>query len=189
MGFDVRVESMLGVGSTFSLVLTGVTESPGSVLAAMADGPVLIGDETVMAARDHFVVLVVDDETDAREILSKSFADLGCTVVTATNADEGLRLARRLRPDLITLDVMMPRKNGLEALRELKSDALLCAIPVVVVSVVAREHRDHLVGAASYLDKPVTREDLATVMYQNMTDRQRAHLALLDPDDSLTSVA
>jgi signal transduction histidine kinase/CheY-like chemotaxis protein len=190
MGFDVIVKSTFGVGSTFSLLLTDATESTAQApTVRLVDAPTSVGDETAPMPRDSFVVLVVDDEADAREILRKSFADLGCTVATATSADEGLGLARRLRPDLITLDIMMPRKNGWEALRELKSDALLCAIPVIVVSVVARENRDHIVGAASYLDKPVTREDLAEIVRQNMTDRQRAHLAMFDHEGELTSVA
>jgi CheY-like chemotaxis protein len=123
------------------------------------------------------VVLVVDDESDAREILSMSFADIGCTVVTADSADEGISLARRIRPDLITVDIMMPQKNGWDALRELKADVLLRSIPVVVVSAVAQENRSLFLGAVSYLDKPVTREDLAEIVRQNMSDKQRAHIA------------
>jgi signal transduction histidine kinase/ActR/RegA family two-component response regulator len=178
MGFDVRVESAVGVGSKFSVVLTGVMDSPAYPAAASSEELDLIGVDATTLTRDSFVVLVVDDESDAREILSKSFADLGCIVVTATGADEGIELARRIRPDLITLDIMMPRKNGWDALRELKSDIMLHAIPVIVISVVARENRDHIVGAASYLDKPVTREDLAEIVLQIMTDEQREHMAL-----------
>jgi signal transduction histidine kinase/ActR/RegA family two-component response regulator len=188
MGHDVRVESTLGQGSTFSLVLSGVTET----LAAELDPRLGTTSpheehvrETASALRDKFVVLVVDDEPDAREILGKSFTDLGCAVVTAASADEGVELARRIRPDLITLDIMMPRRNGWDALRELKSDVLLRAIPVIVVSVVARDNRHHVVGAASYIDKPVTREDLAEIVRQAMTDRQRDRLALGDPTPEL----
>ena len=61
---------------------------------------------------------------------------------------------------------------------DVKSDIALCAIPVIVISVVAQENRGHFVGAASYLDKPVTLEDLADLVRQNMTDRQRAHISL-----------
>jgi signal transduction histidine kinase/ActR/RegA family two-component response regulator len=189
MGFDVGVESTLGIGSTFSLVFTGVAQTPEHDTTTSSEQLTPIGGDAVAPARDGFVVLVVDDESDAREILSKSFADLGCTVVTATGADEGVDLARRIRPDLITLDIMMPRKNGWDALRELKSDIRLRAIPVIVVSVVAQENRDHIVGAASYLDKPVTREDLAEIVRQNLTDRQRVHMALYDYLGDLTSVA
>ena len=177
MGFDVRVQSTVGVGSTFSLVLSGASEADDDDVARQEEMALLSVDAETLS-RNSFVVLVVDDESDAREILSKSFADLGCTVVTASSADEGISLARRIRPDLITLDIMMPLKNGWDALRELKSDLVLRAIPVIVVSVVAQENRDHIVGAASYLDKPVTREDLAEIVSQNMSDRQRAYMAL-----------
>jgi signal transduction histidine kinase/CheY-like chemotaxis protein len=177
MGFDVLVQSTLGVGSTFSLVLSGVTETPEHVTGAMQEAATSISDDATVPMRTTFVVLVVDDESDAREILSKSFADLGCTVLTANSADEGISLARRIRPDLITLDIMMPHKNGWDALRELKADVLLRSIPVVVVSVVAQENRSLFLGAVSYLDKPVTREDLAEIVRQNMSDTQRAHIA------------
>jgi signal transduction histidine kinase/ActR/RegA family two-component response regulator len=178
MGLDVRVASTLGVGSTFSLLLSPDAELPVESAIVM-DGELTRSlDHAATPARNRFVVLVVDDESDAREILRKSFADLGCAVVTANSADEGIRLARRIRPDLITLDIMMPRKNGWDALSELKSDAVLRSIPVIVVSVVAHESRGLIVGAASYLDKPVTREDLAEIVRQNMSDQQRALLAL-----------
>jgi signal transduction histidine kinase/CheY-like chemotaxis protein len=177
MGFDVRVASTLGVGSTFTILLSTHAESPDDrtfTPRIEAGG----GEDSPGPTRDDFVVLVVDDECDAREILAKSFVDLGCTVVTATGGDEGIRLARSIRPDLITLDLMMPHKSGQDALRELKSDVVLRSIPVIVVSVVARESRGFIGGAASYLDKPVTREDLADIVRQNMSDRQRAHLAV-----------
>jgi signal transduction histidine kinase/ActR/RegA family two-component response regulator len=178
MGFDVCVQSTPGVGSTFSLVLSGVTKTPEHAAPAMPEELAPLGDDATALMRKTFVVLVVDDESDAREILSKSFAEIGCTVVTAAGADEGLDLARRIRPDLITLDIMMPRKNGWDALRELKADLLLRTIPVIVVSVVAQENRGHVVAGVSYLDKPVTREDLAEIVHEHMSDRQREYVAL-----------
>jgi signal transduction histidine kinase/ActR/RegA family two-component response regulator len=183
MGFDVRVASALGVGSTFSILLSPDTES--LINRTFTRGLDAVGDDDSSGStRNNFVVLVVDDESDAREILAKSFADLGCTVVTASGGDEGIRLARTIRPDLITLDIMMPRKNGWDALRELKSDVVLRSIPVIVVSIVAHENRGLVVGAASYLDKPVTREDLAEIVRQNMSERQRAHLAIASVAES-----
>jgi signal transduction histidine kinase/CheY-like chemotaxis protein len=177
MGFDVRVVSTVGVGSTFTLLLYPDAALPAD-RAALLQGDLASHDLSSALTRSSFVVLVVDDESDAREILGKSLGDLGCTVVTATSADEAIRLARRIRPDLITLDIMMPRKSGWDALRELKSDVLLRSIPVIVVSVVARDNRGMIVGATSYLDKPVTREELAEIVRQNMSDKQRANLAL-----------
>jgi adenylate cyclase len=85
-------------------------------------------------------------------------------VVTAASVDEGLALARNVGPSMITMDLLMPRKNGFDTLHELEADPMLRDIPIVVVSAVASENRTLLFGALEYLDKPVTREDLARVV-------------------------
>ena len=165
MGFDVTATSEVGVGSTFSVVF----EQERAVVPAVstigfvrdaASTALLLGstDERV------YLVLVIDDESDARVILKRAFEDLGCAVVTAASVDEGLALARTVSPQMITIDLMMPHKNGWEALKELQSDPLLRHIPLVVVSAVASENRAHLFGALDSLEKPVTREGLARVI-------------------------
>lgn len=176
MGFDVVVASTLGAGSTFSVALTAEEMAPAPISVVVPDE--FEERSTDERARNEFVVLVVDDEADAREILSKSFVDIGCRVITAASGEEGIHLARKIRPDLITLDLMMPRKNGGDTLLELKSDVLLRATPVIVISVVALENRANLAGAERWLEKPVARHDLAEIVYQHMTDQQRAHATL-----------
>jgi signal transduction histidine kinase/ActR/RegA family two-component response regulator len=175
MGFDITVSSEVGVGSTFSIVL----ERPTVALSVFST----IGswDEGGMAASHHalaandFLVLVIDDERDARIILKREFEDLDCSVVTAASVDEGLALARSVSPSMITIDLMMPHKNGWDALRELQADPVLRDIPVVVVSAVAGENRAQMFGALDSLDKPVTRDGLARVI-----DRHKS--ALLQRD-------
>jgi len=73
-------------------------------------------------------------------------------------------LARLRRPDLITIDLMMPGTGGVEAIRQLRADPQLRHIPVVVVSVVAEDFRGGIPGADACLDKAVTREALAEVL-------------------------
>ncbi|MEP6619830.1 MAG: response regulator [bacterium] len=107
---------------------------------------------------------LIDDESDARVILKRAFEDLGCSVMTAATVDEGLGLARIASPKMISIDLLMPRKNGWDALAELQDDEVLRDIPVVVVSAVASENRMRLYGALDYLDKPVTRDELARVV-------------------------
>lgn len=84
--------------------------------------------------------------------------------MTAATVDEGLGLARIASPKMISIDLLMPRKNGWDALAELQDDEVLRDIPVVVVSAVASENRMRLYGALDYLDKPVTRDELARVV-------------------------
>jgi CheY-like chemotaxis protein len=132
--------------------------------------------------RGDFRVLVVDDEGDARTLMSHYLSDLGCTVLTAASGVEGLALARVHLPDLITLDLMMPGMNGWEVLRALKDDPILRPIPVVVVSVVASERRGRLLGAVDLLTKPVDREDLLRVLWRNLV-RHRTGRVLVVEDD------
>ena len=92
-------------------------------------------------------MLVVDDEKDSRVLISHFLDEFGCQVFTATNGEEGLEMARKYQPDLMTLDLIMPGITGWEVLKRLKADVELRGIPVVVVSVLANEGRGKLLGA------------------------------------------
>jgi signal transduction histidine kinase/CheY-like chemotaxis protein len=178
MGFHVEATSEVGVGSTFSIVFSVGTVGAAAVaptamqLMQTPSSPLLAIDDT------RLLVLVIDDSSDGRVILKRAFEDLGCAVVLASGVDEGFALARKMRPGMITIDLMMPRKNGWDALRELRSDPLLCDIPIVVVSAVASENRDDLFGAQDYLDKPVSREDLLRVIGGDKLGARAAALAI-----------
>ncbi len=119
----------------------------------------LDGAERYAAFREE-----IDDEADSRILLAHHTEEMGCRTVTAASGEEGLRLARELRPDLITLDLLMPGMNGWNRLRELQADAELRHIPVVVVSVLAEESRRDLEGAAELVDKPVGRGPLLAAL-------------------------
>ena len=81
-------------------------------------------------------VLIVDDEIDNVTYLVTVLEDAGYPVVSATTADEALRLARKDAPALICLDVMMPRRSGVSLYKELRSDPALRSVPTVFISAV-----------------------------------------------------
>jgi CheY-like chemotaxis protein len=118
-------------------------------------------------------VLVVDDDAAARELVMRYLEKDGHRVLLAGDGDEGLRLAREMRPDLITLDVMMPRMNGWTMLEKLREDPALAAIPVVLLTVVDHEDQALASGAKELLTKPIDRERLAAVV-NKYTQRGRA---------------
>jgi adenylate cyclase len=108
-------------------------------------------------------VLLVDDEPVVREIVGKKLAQKDYEVYTAADGDEGMECARKTTPDLILLDLRMPKKDGMTMLKELKEDKVLCDVPVVVVTARSsyfeiREGKE--LGAAAYLVKPVQFTDL-----------------------------
>lgn len=79
-------------------------------------------------------VLLVDDDPDVHELIGEKIRELGYRVVTADNGENGLHLARSEKPDLIVLDLLMPRLNGFETLDHLHHDPITCSIPVVVLT-------------------------------------------------------
>lgn len=115
-GGDIDVSSELGVGTTFTVQLPSNPSSQATV-------------------KDKGSILVIDDEASARALLSARFSRDRHHVVTASSAEEGLRMARALRPSAITLDAMLPNAGGSSVLQSLKADEELRWIPVVVISV------------------------------------------------------
>jgi CheY-like chemotaxis protein len=110
------------------------------------------------------LVLVIDDETDARILLTHLIEEIGCRVIAAHSGELGLRMAREFQPDLITVDLLMPKTSGWDVVKMFKADPQLQSIPVVVVSVIASENRGTVLGAVDVLQKPVSREDLLRVL-------------------------
>ena len=118
-------------------------------------------------------VLIVDDDPDVRLFNTTVVEESGYTTVEATNGEEGLKLVKQESPDLVVLDVLMPRQSGIRLYRELKTDKSLQGIPVIMLSGVAKrtflrsqkaltEFGDKPVPEPdSYLEKPVEPEELA----------------------------
>ena len=108
---------------------------------------------------DGLVLVVVDDEPDQLEFLATVFEDNGATVFRASNGDEALELARRERPDLLTLDLEMPGRSAGEVFETLRTDPDLQAIKVCVITGHPELRRliyDRAVRRPEgYLDKPV----------------------------------
>jgi two-component system, OmpR family, alkaline phosphatase synthesis response regulator PhoP len=108
-------------------------------------------------------ILLVDDEPDVLDILSKRLETAGFLTVKAADGIEGLKRTREEKPDLVLLDIMMPRKDGFTMLRELQSEEELRKIPVIMVS--AKSEADSLfegrhLGATDYLIKPINFDEL-----------------------------
>ncbi|MCR0982166.1 response regulator [Roseomonas populi] len=169
LGGDISVESEEGKGTTFTIRVPMDMRETGPEPAAEQTMP-NVPDEAGGAG----LVLVVDDDPASRELLSRFVVRDGFAVRCATDGEEGLRMARQLRPTAILLDVMMPRMDGWSVLTALKADPELAEIPVVMVSIVQEKALAVSLGAADYLIKPVQWHRLRDVL-----DRYRAPGAAL----------
>jgi CheY-like chemotaxis protein len=112
-------------------------------------------------------VLVCDNEEILRDLVRASLAGNGYRVVEARDGDESLEAARRLHPDLILLDMMMPGRTGIEVLGELRRDPELRAIPVIMLTARAQvtdRAAAERAGADHFLAKPFSPRELARVV-------------------------
>ena len=116
-------------------------------------------------------ILVIDDDLAVRDLMSRSLTKMGFRVVAAAGGEEGLRLAKQLRPLVITLDVIMPDWDGWTVLNKLKADSDLAEIPVIMVTIVDNEAMGRDLGASSYLIKPVDRERLVALIEKHRAAR------------------
>ena len=171
MGGRITVDSETGKGSTFSLWLPG-----DAVVGAASITP---------DGASSQAVLVIDDDEDARDLMRRFLAREGFDTITAADGAEGLRLARQIRPRLITLDVLMPRMDGWAVLRELQADPVLASIPVVMLSILDEQDKGFALGAADYLIKPFDRERLQVVL-QRLRNSDAAARVLIVEDDGST---
>jgi PAS domain S-box-containing protein len=106
------------------------------------------------------LVLVVEDTPEVARLLEVYLTEGGYRVAVAVNGVQAVEMAKELRPHAITLDVMLPLKDGWTVLRELKSDESTRQIPVIVISILDEKQRGFSLGAVDYLVKPVERHQL-----------------------------
>jgi PAS domain S-box-containing protein len=167
-GGTLSVESQRGVGSRFRVVLPAVGGQPGA------------GAERAPQAA---TVLVVDDEVAIRDLVLEYLQMWDYGAVPAGSGAEALELARRLRPDLVILDVGMLPMSGLDVLRQLKQDPETRAIPVVLHSVSDEPEEMLALGAADFLRKPVSGARLREAILRAL-DRTPVPVFVLDGDEA-----
>jgi CheY-like chemotaxis protein len=117
-------------------------------------------------------VLVVDDELDMRTFITTLLETNGYKPISAVDGREGLEIARRSKPALIILDVMMPKESGINMYRELKRDPALKTTPVIMLSALSRKtffhsqkvldeySGEHVPEPSAYIEKPPEPDEL-----------------------------
>jgi signal transduction histidine kinase/CheY-like chemotaxis protein len=180
MGGDISVASQPGKGSTFTLWIPADARAAAGAADADEGGRAAPPREAAAAGGK---ILVVDDDEPTRALLKRVLEKQGHLVHTAADGDEGLRMARSVSPDLITLDVLMPRMDGWTTLRLLKREAELAHIPVLLLTIVDQREHALAAGALDLLTKPVDRERLAAVVTRHARQPPSPREVLIVDDD------
>ena len=122
--------------------------------------------EADVATTEGPVVLVIDDEADARDLARRALSRLGFDVRSAATAADGLAKARETHPALIILDIHLPDGSGWSVLEALRADPSTADIPTMVLSIDEDRARAISLGACLHLVKPVQRDALVASVLQ-----------------------
>ena len=186
MGGDVVVNSELGKGTTFTATFLadfiGASESLKNLQQKTGS---LIENVITLENNTGKTILIIDDDPTVSELMKRQLLKEGYKVVIAPNGKEGISLARDLKPDVITLDILMPEMDGWSVLRTLKADPEVSNIPVIMASILDEKNKGFSLGAADFLSKPIQKEYLMKSIRNLIGDKENLKICLIEDDESL----
>ena len=182
MGGEISVQSSLGSGSTFRVRLPAVIRGHLGVEEAVVPGRT--GAALAEAVPTPQAMLVIDDDPNVYDMMERILSREGLDVYGAATGKEGLALARKLKPVVIALDIMMPGMDGWSVLQAIRADPELSDTRVVIVSMLDEKPLGMALGADDYLTKPLRREQLLASI-QRLVPVRDGYILIVEDDESL----
>lgn len=176
LGGNISVESKLGKGSIFSLTIPvgknlDVDEKKDDLY---------IEPQTI--DRTKRVILVVEDDDTSFYALRKFLEKENCQVFRAKNGLEAIKKAHSVVPFAMTLDIMIPEKDGWEVMKTLKEDPKTASIPIIIASIIDNKNLGFTLGASEYMVKPIDKEKLFNWLERIAKKRAIRKVLLVDDD-------
>ncbi len=161
------LSSEVGQGSTFYFTLPLEPEEEPTPFESSGEGP---------------RVLCIDDDPQVISLYQRYLQPNGYTVVALTEPHRAIEVARAVKPFAITLDIMMPGKDGWDVITELRNQPDTAAIPVIICSILEEEEKGFSLGAADYLVKPILPDDLTHAVQRFDNDGSLRTVLVIDDD-------
>jgi len=179
LGGDVTVSSELNKGTVFT-----ATFQPAEIIESglIANSPVSSGADNNLGQKK---ILVIDDDPTVLGLMQRHLDKEGFGVLTASDGNEGVKIAREVQPDAITLDVLMPGIDGWSVLRTLKADPETEHIPVIMASIIDEKGKGIGLGASEYLIKPVDRANLIQAVEKFIGQSAGRRILVVEDDESI----
>ncbi|MCB0192926.1 MAG: response regulator [Anaerolineae bacterium] len=179
MGGSITIDSEPERGSTFTIRLPAKVSKSKPLpqpLVDMSQNPTA----TAEGNKRHNTILVIDDDHATQDLLRRHLTKEGFQVHTTGSGEEGLQLAKVLKPVAITLDVLMPGIDGWAVLTQLKADPDLADIPVIVLTIINDRNMGYTLGASDYLTKPIQRKRLIALLKKYRASQRPVCLVVED---------
>ena len=186
MGGDVTVDSEINKGTIFTATfLADYLGASQDIKNKALKQNSLIENVVSIENQNAKTILIIDDDPTVSELIKRQLLRDSYNVVVANNGKEGIELARKIKPNLITLDILMPEMDGWSVLRTLKADPEVSKIPVVMASILDEKNKGFSLGAADFVSKPIEKERLISSIQTLIGKSENLKICIIEDDDNL----
>ena len=193
MGGDVQVKSVINEGTTFSFTFledykdaSEVTRNRRTNESSLIKNVVSIENQNTIENKNTKTILVIDDDPTVSELMKRQLTKTASyNVVIASNGKDGVKLAREIKPNLITLDILMPEMDGWSVLRTLKADPQVSSIPVIMASILDEKNKGFSLGASDFVSKPIEKDKLLNSIQNLIGKNENLKVCIIEDDENL----
>lgn len=192
-GGTIRIDSEWGKGTTVSFRIPMIVDAASERM--MQAGMLLEAlhrENRTRESEEKPLALIIEDSQQAGELMRLHIESAGYRVEIAHDGAEAVEMAKRLQPNVITLDLMLPVKDGWQVMKELKRHPLCKHIPIIIVSIIDEKNLGFSLGAVDYFVKPIQKEDLLQALDRvhlvSRPDSRKPTVLVIDDDRAATDL-